>query len=98
VGALELEGVTKLLFGQCELTSTEATGVISAGNSLYVYCTINGVDSDDSAIAALSQQNSCFETRKVVAQSNTVSVQMVNECSTSQAIGTSSIAIIVFDE
>ncbi|MGI0016792.1 MAG: hypothetical protein ACREBU_25510, partial [Nitrososphaera sp.] len=47
VGGSELQGVTKLLFGQCVLTSAQNFEVVLPGNGLLIGCNISGVDSDD---------------------------------------------------
>src|SRR5688500_101296 len=48
VGAAELQGVTKLLFGQCVPTDTQKTTSIAAANTIAITCSISGVDTDDS--------------------------------------------------
>ncbi len=99
VGGSELQGVTKLLFGQCATNIAEGTASTAAGNGLTVQCTINGVDSDDSAIALHNTGNACFEVRRVGVSTNEVAVLLINECSFTTTFGIGSkISIIVFDK
>src|ERR1051325_4266478 len=51
VGAAEPQGVTKLLFGQCVLTSAESSISIDPGTFLGINCTISGVALGDTAVA-----------------------------------------------
>jgi hypothetical protein len=94
-----LQGVTKLLFGQCILTSGEAgTSLPANGGILEVDCTINGVDSDDTAIAAINDCNGCLHTSAVIPSTNNVEMLIFNDCSFNVAPGLAQIAIIVFDK
>ncbi|MGH9878357.1 MAG: hypothetical protein ACRD5H_12035, partial [Nitrososphaerales archaeon] len=74
VGGSELIGVTKLLFGQCTLTSAEASLSVSPGSLNGVNCSISGVDGDDSAIATLGSANSCFDAAQAVPSSGQAKV------------------------
>jgi hypothetical protein len=100
VGAAELQGVTKLLFGQCIPTNTLRTTPINGGNFIAVQCNIIGIDDDDSASATLNDSSStCFEVRGANLASGYVRVVVVNECGFSVALGEgSSIALIVYDK
>jgi hypothetical protein len=99
VGAAELQGVTKLLFGQCVVDSSEGSSNIMPGNGILIMCSINGVDSDDTAVAMINGAGSCFEARQASTSSNQVAVVAVNECTTTQQIGTGKIVgIMVFDK
>jgi hypothetical protein len=99
VGASELQGVTKLLFGQCVVSSSEGSSNIMPGNGILIICSINGVDSDDTAVAMINGVGSCFEARQASTSSNQVAVVAVNECTTTQQIGTGKIVgIMVFDK
>ena len=100
VGAAELQGVTKLLFGQCKLTDTEAKTNVAAGNAILIECSINGVDPDDTAIATLTGffSSTCFVVATTFTDTNTVWVTLRNDCTSTQPIGQSVLAIVVFDK
>ena len=99
VGGSELQGVTKLLFGQCDLDSTEAGSNIAPGGLITVQCNISGVDSDDSATATMVSGVSCFAVTKAAPSTGVVSVSIRNICVVSFAPGAgSSLAVIVYDK
>jgi hypothetical protein len=99
VGAAELQGVTKLLFAQCGLTSTEANTSVPASLYLTVQCTISGVDSDDTAIATRDNgANNCFPIVHTQLNAGEVNVTFKNVCSSSATPGASTIALIVYDK
>lgn len=98
VGGAELQGVTKLLFGQCVLSSAENTLNIAAGAFLTKSCNISGVDSDDSAIALINAGNDCFEAQSTDLFANQVLVDLRNDCPTTQQMVTGKIAVIVYDK
>ncbi|HEV8387738.1 MAG TPA: hypothetical protein VGQ03_08960 [Nitrososphaera sp.] len=98
VGAAELVGVTKLLFGQCMPTSTVATSDVATGGAIIVICTISGVDNDDSAIATLNLSSLCFNVARADTGSGNVSVYLRNDCASTQSIGAGTIAVIVYDK
>jgi len=99
VGASELIGVTKLLFGQCVLTSEEASTPTNPGILRGITCTISGVDTDDSAVATLNGGNNCFDAHQALTESGNVLVYLKNNCSSSQTVGPGGkIGIIVFDK
>ncbi|MGH9879220.1 MAG: hypothetical protein ACRD5H_16440, partial [Nitrososphaerales archaeon] len=100
VGGSELQGVTKLLFGQCVLTSGENFEVVLPGNGLLIGCNISGVDSDDSASATMTSGSNCFAvTRADASSSSGVIVIIRNVCKTNQIPGSGSeIAVIVYDK
>jgi hypothetical protein len=99
VGAAELQGVTKLLFGQCAASSSEGTVNVFSGDTLTVECTITGVDSDDSAIAVKNSGNNCFDIRSARVDADTVFVDLKNACSNVAKLSSGArISIIVFDK
>jgi hypothetical protein len=100
VGAAELQGVTKLLFGKCVLNNEASTLPISSGANLIANCNINGVDTNDRAIAMLTEGNNCFDLRMVeTVEINAVAVTLYNECSFTTSVGTrNEVSIIVFDK
>ncbi|MGH9992178.1 MAG: hypothetical protein ACREBU_13920 [Nitrososphaera sp.] len=99
VGASELAGVSKLLFGQCDLTDAEASKIVFPGKVLLVICTINGVDDDDSAIATLSDSNLCFAVTQAGTGNGAVGVYLRNLCTYATNIGSQgNIGIIVYDK
>jgi hypothetical protein len=99
VGAAEIQGVTKLLFGQCAVDSGEAASSVDQTKFLNIDCAISGVDADDSAVATKSDGNSCFEVEKALPSIDRVIVVMRNDCSSPQTIGTAGkIGIVVFDK
>jgi hypothetical protein len=99
VGAAEIQGVSKLLFGQCKLNSVEASVSVQPGISLQVNCTITGVDGDDSAIATMDDGSTCFHAGRALTITNEVLVYLRNECSTPQTVGSgSNISVMVYDK
>lgn len=98
VGAAEIQGVTKLLFGQCVLSSSENSISITAGAFLTKSCNISGVDSDDSAIALINAGNDCFEVQSADLFTNQVLVDLKNDCATTQQVIAGKIGVIVFDK
>jgi hypothetical protein len=100
VGAAEIQGVTKLLFGQCKLTDTEAKTQVNAGDPFDIECSINGVDADDTAIATLGGffSNTCFDVATTLTDTNSVLVLLRNDCDSAQMVGPSVIAVVVFDK
>lgn len=99
VGASELIGVTKLLFGQCVLTSSEYSTNLDPGIGTFVTCTISGVDNDDSAVATFTDGNSCIVVARADTLSGEVHVAIRNACPIAQTAGAGSmIAVIVYDK
>jgi hypothetical protein len=99
VGAAELQGVTKLLFGQCILTSDESTKTVGGTGTMTVRCTISGIDSDDYAMATLKTGGSCFGVvRAVPTDTGDVLVVLRNGCDSSSSVGNGSIAVMVYDK
>ncbi|HEV8387741.1 MAG TPA: hypothetical protein VGQ03_08975, partial [Nitrososphaera sp.] len=93
VGAAELQGVTKLLFGKCVVDSTGGTSNVAPGNGIAIHCAINGVDLDDRALAQKNSGNGCFTEREVypfTGSKTGIDVVFVNECTTTQQFGTGS--------
>lgn len=96
VGASELQGVTKLLFGQCSINNSVQ---VPPGSATTVNCFINGVDSDDSAVASINDgTGGCFDARVSGTNNGSVFVTLANECSLTTQIGIAKIGIIVFDK
>ncbi len=98
VGGSELQGVSKLLFGQCVLSSTENSQNIPAGSYLTKNCSIIGVSEGDSAIAAINLGNDCFEVRHVFTFTNQVLVDLKNECTGTNQMINGKLAVIVYDK
>lgn len=99
VGAAELQGVSKLLYGQCKADSTEASKLVSPGSQLFVHCSIAGVDSDDSAVATINGGHVCFDIIRAEPGTNDVLILMENECGTTQQLLPSGqVSIIVYDK
>jgi hypothetical protein len=99
VGAAELQGVTKLLFGQCVLTNSEKNRSIDPNDSMLVTCNISGVDVDDNVFATINGANTCFEEAGAGPNPNLVYVYVKNTCGTSDSLGSSArISILVYDK
>jgi hypothetical protein len=99
VGGTELQGLTKLIFGQCVLTNTEATTDVSTHVAMLKVCNIAGTDSDDSVIVTLNDMNICLDDRFVQSQNGFVRVYIKNECSIEVPPGAgSTIGVIVYDK
>jgi len=98
VGGSELIGVTKLLFGQCVLTSSEGSAILDPGEVRAIDCTISGVDSDDSAVATMNAGSLCFAVERANTGSGEVTVYLRNNCSNNNSIGPGKIGIVVFDK
>lgn len=99
VGAAELQGVTKLLFGECTLTSNVP---IVSGGYIAPGCGISGVDPDDRAIAILNSSNNlnypCFNISAATPRGGEVQVVIRNECGGTQTLGTAKIGVLVYDK
>ena len=98
VGAAEIQGVTKLLFGQCTLSTSDADQMLSTGFTYTKGCSISGVDSDDTALAELNRPVSCIRVSSVLPSTNVVGVALTNVYSTPQEIGAATMAVIVYDK
>ena len=99
VGAAEIQGVTKLLFGQCVPMDAQKNMILAAGAQIPVTCKITGVDVDDSASATLNRASGCFEVAQTLPSINQVFVYVRNDCSATAALGESAtIAVIVYDK
>ena len=101
VGASELQGVTKLLFGQCDLTNEEDTISLSPGFGYTKTCTIGGVDSDDTILATMTEGggNSCMAITKTNSISGAVQVTFRNVCTSSSSPGAGAMmALMVYDK
>ena len=96
VGGSELQGVAKLLFGECFFNNAIGIG---SGAVITFTCAINGVDGDDFAVATLRVGNGCFEVSKATPfDGGSVLVSLRNECPTTQVTGAGTIAVIVYDK
>ena len=104
VGAAELQGVTKLLFGECNPPTNVDTATISPGVGIYFDCAINGVDADDSAIATYRPGSSCFYVSSAKALNTSsddkgVEILLTNGCMVSAQMGSDArLAVIVYDK
>jgi len=99
VGASELQGVTKLIFAQCTISSSNPlpAGGISAG----WVCAALGALENDSAVGTVDGGDSrCFEVTRVqpgyLGSTDSVIIDIHNVCSTPQTPGTLNIGVIVF--
>jgi hypothetical protein len=99
VGAAEIVGVTKLLFAQCSPSEAVGAGV-SEGGTVGASCSISGVDSDDTVIATLNDDNNpCYDVGKVTVASGKVTLGLRNNCNfTTTFITGDTISLIVFDK
>ena len=104
VGAAEIQGVTKLLFGQCDPTTSEETSSIGPGGGIFIECAINGVDASDFAIATLKGDGSCFYVSSATPLNTSsddkgVDVNLKNNCEIPQQLGSKArIAVIVYEK
>jgi len=100
IGGSELQGVTKLLFGQCSLTSTEASKLIKPGQLHPIDCSISGVDSDDSAVATMNKgsEEGCYLVERADTAAGVVRVYLKNACQAELSAGAAKISIVVFDK
>jgi hypothetical protein len=99
VGGSELQGVTKLLFGQCTLTSTEASTSIASGGAFPILCSMDGIDPDDSAIATMRTGSDCFHVSEATpTNKGHVEVRLRNECASPMTIGPGTIGLLVYDK
>ncbi|MGI0016246.1 MAG: hypothetical protein ACREBU_22730 [Nitrososphaera sp.] len=100
VGAAEIAGVTKLLFGECTITSNAP---IASGGVTAPGCGISGLDVDDRAIAILntSDNPSAYECLNISAanpRGGEVEVAIRNECGNPVTLGTAKIGVMVYDK
>lgn len=98
VGAAELAGVTKLLFGECTITSNAQ---IIGGGVTAPACAISGVDPDDRAIAILNHSTGssiCLNILAANPDAGEVFVQIKNGCTNPVTPGTVKIGIMVYDK
>jgi hypothetical protein len=98
VGAAEIIGVTKLTFAQCRADATEGNTMVDAGKQLGVSCSINGVDTDDSAIVSMNTGNVCFDTMKSEVNISGVFIILENECSSTQSLNQAHFGVLVYDK
>jgi hypothetical protein len=97
VGAAELQGVTKLLFAKCLLTSTEANTLMSSGVGIIIDCDISGVTGDDQVMATFANGSTCLAVTAVTPHAGDVSVALRNVCPTQNTPGANSyISLIVY--
>lgn len=99
VGASELQGVSKLLFGQCKTDATEGSANVTSTALKAINCSITGVDSDDSALANRNSGNQCFDVANADTRTNLVIVWIRNDCSSAANVGTGmEISVLVYDK
>jgi hypothetical protein len=99
VGASELQGVSKILFGKCPLTSTQANAPVTPGGTQPLTCNIQGVDGNDAVVAILNGGSSCFDVSQAFPSTNAVNVYVRNECDVTISVGSSNgVSVIVFDK
>jgi hypothetical protein len=100
VGAAEIVGVTNLLFGECTATINSP---IQAHSTVTESCNINGVDSDDRAIATLNSATggvavNCIEVSLAIPMTNQVGLRLSNDCTNEANLGDAKIGIMVYDK
>ena len=99
VGASEIQGVSKLLFAECKVSSSEASTLRAPGAIAVIFCSISGVDNDDNAIASLEEGvSSCFAVESTLTASDLVRVNLRNNCNSNEIVSLTTIGIIVFDK
>jgi hypothetical protein len=99
VGAAELQGVTKLLFGECVLNSGDANANVTHGFAILKTCNISGVDSDDFAVATFTKGSPCFAVTLADTQNGSVNVVLRNAFTSGCALKAGdSIAVMVYDK
>jgi hypothetical protein len=99
VGGAELQGVTKLLFADCKSTSQEGSVLVPSLGTTTVACSINGVDSDDSAFAVKNSGSYCMEIVTIDTATNAVNLTLRNQCSVAATLGEGAeFSIIVYDK
>ena len=93
VGASELQGVTKLVFMECVKSFDNLVG---PGSAFGVLCNAPGIVGNENAVASHSG-NTCFAPTKVDPLNGSVQIYLFNRCQDAEAIGTTTISIIVYD-
>lgn len=96
VGAAELQGVTKLLFAKCVITSTEATRNVDPGSRFEKQCNITGVTTGDQAVATYNNGIDCLAVGGVDTGTDKLFVTFQNTCSVATNPGNGFISIIVY--
>jgi hypothetical protein len=97
VGAAEIQGVTKLIFAKCSLTSSEGTVSIQPGQGTNINCAVSGVASGDQAIASLNHSSTCFATTFVETEGGDVNVVLFNICDSPHIVGAGSyISLVIY--
>jgi hypothetical protein len=66
VGAAEIQGVAKLLFGQCAGDGNEQTQNVDPRKFLNMVCTITGIGLGDSVMATKNFGDNCFEIERAL--------------------------------
>ncbi len=99
VGASEIKGVDKLIFADCKVPA----GSGLPGATMGFQCTVAGVDSEDNAIAALSNPTTTFNACYVIMTNKpgegNVGIIMKNVCTTTHPFPAGvTVSIIVYDE
>src|SRR5215510_9372617 len=94
VGASEMKGVTKLIFAQCTLPSTNN---VPPGGFAEISCSVPGADSDDFAIAQSNDENVCISVTKASPGTNIVTLYALNECPGTGGLNGTQLGLIVWD-
>lgn len=95
VGASEIQGVSKLIFSQCAVSSGTS---VPTGATLVWTCSVPGTDSDDIALVTPGAMlNNCFVIVRSVADTDAVNAYIRNDCQSSAGINGSTLSIVVYD-
>ena len=99
VGAAEIQGVTKLLFGECS-TSEHHGRSLSTQSWVTVICNVSGTDTDDNVIATFDYNGVCWGVDQAfVKSSGVVGVNIKNDCISTQTFPSASkVALVVYDK
>ena len=96
VGASELQGVTKLIFADCNVPAS--TGGSGQGIQQTLYCPVAGVDPEDEVIVT-DHQFDCFPILSAyVADTSRVALVFGNICDGLYSRSAGHVSIIVYDE
>jgi hypothetical protein len=95
VGASEIQGVSKLIFSQCAVSSGTS---VPTGATLIWTCSVPGADSDDTGLVTPGVMlNNCFVIVRSVADTDAVKAYIRNDCQFSAGINGSTLSIVVYD-
>ena len=99
VGSAELAGVTKLLFGQCEVDDDDRHRPVNPTAILVVDCVMPGTEEGDSVIATVNKGSVCFDLVQALSSLDEVTVRARNTCPGQAQIGDEAeIAVVVYDK